>query len=274
MKKICSFAGIFVLFFLFCGPAFGAKAPNAFLETYERYEVELLKTIKASDGRVLSVERAWVRPKDERVGYTFERIQIRDSEGFVLAYTPTRMQAVLVCKDIRHCWVFMWKTVYPLPAIFKLNADLKGWVHQKNPVIKYSRSGYSGEGFTEVVDPLFGLYGLVFYLYRNLWFFLFIGAFSFIFTLQVLKYHDLDPRKKDLLRLALSLLHFVIPPWIPLEPYIISAGIILFMDIIGTVYFGIASVLSIFVIMTVIILTSLWVARTRRSTLEGVPVRP
>lgn len=274
MGRIWAFLQVLAWCLVYSGGAFAANTQNPFMETYRTYRVEPIKVIKATDGRLFKLERAWVHPKDERAGYTFERIQIRDSSGFIIAYTPTRMQAIPVCKDMEHCWVFMWKTVYPMPAIFKFNSDSKTWIREERPAMKYSRSGYPGEGFVEVVDPVFGLYGLVFYFMRNIWFFLVLSGFSFIFTLQIMKFHDLDPRKKDFVRLILSFLHFWIPPWLPLEPYLISAGIILFVDMIGTVYYGIASVLSVLVILTVFILTCFWVARARRKISEAALAAP
>lgn len=272
-SAVCAF---FVFFLFLCSSVGAANRGSIFQKTYENYQVEPIQNISGADGSVFKLERAWIYTDPDFKGFKFERVQIRDSEGFIVAYTPTRMQAIPVCADLDHCWVFMWKTVYPLPAVFKFNPDSSSWVRDMKPVMRYSRFGYSGEGFEEKTDPVFGLYGLALYIFRNIWFFFILSCFTFVFSLQLMKFHDLNERKKDFIRLALSVFHFIIPPWFPLEPYVISAGIIALMDIIGTVYYGIASVISILVIVAVFFSTCLWVAKKRRilndaNSLTGFP---
>jgi len=88
-----------------------------------------------------------------------ERIQLRNAEGKIVAYTPTRMTALDFCFSAQSCYVFTWKTVYPLPSIFKLDTG-KLTSLDPDPVMEYSRGGVPGAGFTGIFNPLLGLFGV------------------------------------------------------------------------------------------------------------------
>ncbi len=209
------------------------------------YDVEFIKNIELENGQVLKLERATARPF-EAVKALHSRIQISDENGDVVAFTPTRITAIPFCVALSECWVFMWKSVYPLPAVFKFDTDQGNWVKEKKPPMIYSRSGYAGEGFVERVNPFFGVFGLMMFLVNNFIFFAFLIFVSIIMFFQIAKYHGLSVAEKKWVRKLLLIANFMIPfVMLPTNPYILTGILICAVSLVGLLFFSIPLVLTV-----------------------------
>lgn len=259
-----SFLAVFFVAFTYSFSAFSSQ-DNPFTETYTEYDILTIGSLEQAAGKKpFQIERAYryIHPKSKML--PIERIQIRAPSGHIIAYTPTRMKAVTYCPRISYCWVFMWKTVYPLPALFKFNPDPKSWAHEIRPVMKYSRSGYAGEGFQEVYDPVLGLFGLGLFLIRFYWYFLTLAFLSFLLCLQIVKFHESSLVRKGLILVLFTALQLFLKTWLPLNPYVITTLVILLFSIVGTVYIGLPDVLTVLTVMGTFLATCLWIAKLRK----------
>ncbi|MGH1404806.1 MAG: hypothetical protein ACRBDL_11235 [Alphaproteobacteria bacterium] len=170
---------LFLLLSVFLPGAYTDKYLYAEENIYLNYQTEVIGEVQLNDGEFLSIERAYKYEGNERVKWhsfidyfnwisyilgdnywntaPIQRVQFRKSSGEIVAYTPTRYSFALSCLEENRCWVFMWKTIYPLPAIFKLNTDRQTW-GEGNVVLplQYASSGGAMEGVTEIVNPVLG----------------------------------------------------------------------------------------------------------------------
>ena len=233
---------------------------------HTEYNVHFLKTFKGKGyGETLLLEKAWVY--DSSLGRTIERIQIRSDSGNVIAYSPTRVTAIPFCFGRRSCWVFLWKTVYPLPAIYKFNPDFNSGYMQKNPPMQYSRGAPAGQNFDVKINPLLGAVGLLFLLKERSWYFLVCIFLSIVLCLQVVRYTDLPEVHKVWIKRALMLIFGLTP--LPIEPYMINSIIIvLFSWFVGLGVAGVPFVVSVFTIFVTFFLCAMRLARVKNRTIK------
>lgn len=165
-------------------------------DLHYEYYYKPIKKIHFNASQKLTLEKAFKDNSDIPL-HTIERIQIRDDQGRVIAYTPTRIKAIPLCLNKDVCWVFMWKTVYPWPAIFKFNTNSETWIYDKNPPLQYSRGGYFYQGFTEKFNLAFGTLGVILLLINKAWFFAVCVFFAFMMCFQIAKYRDLSKVKQE-----------------------------------------------------------------------------
>jgi hypothetical protein len=244
----------FLLVFLF---STGAMA----WEIHDSYDSKVLKIFKGPNHEKLILERATVSdflPKD------LERIQIRKESGRIIAYTSTRVTGLPFCLGMHSCWVFMWKTVYPLPAIYKFNPDPDTWTRDSNPPMQYSRNGNWGEGFDAKLNPLFGLFGVLLLLKEKAAYFCGCILFTIILCLQITKYRDLPETHQKWIRRVLAMIFSIHSVPFLIEPYRITAILIgLFAVFVGTYRMGVPHVISIVVIFSTFILCAMRLARIK-----------
>ncbi len=216
---------------------------------HHEYEISLLKEIKHDGSGIIKMQLAKARTfESKNFLVSHKRIQFMNENGEVVAFTPTRISAIPFCISLENCWVFMWKSVYPLPAIFKLNSDQSTWVKVKKPVMIYSRSGYAGEGFVERINPFFGIFGLILFVFHNFVFFSVLISISMYMFFQIAKYHDLPISKKNWVKKILMILNILMPIPFPNNPYVLLAFIICIMSIGGMACFGIPLVITVLTI--------------------------
>ncbi len=245
LKMSLVFKNIFrILFITFIAYYTCLGSANAKL-IHTTYNVEFIKNIELEGGELLKLERAFARPS-KKVKTLHTRIQISNKSGDVVAFTPTRITAIPFCFSLNECWVFMWKSVYPLPAIFKFNVDRSDWIKEKKPPMIYSRAGYAGEGFEERINPFFGIFGLILFILHNFVFFSVLIVISMIMFFQIAKYHGLSMAKKKWVRKLLFIANFIIPFVIfPTNPYVLTGCLICVLSIVGILIFSIPLVLTV-----------------------------
>ncbi len=208
------------------------------------------KTLEYRYGLKLTLEKIH---QDGIVDAGIERFQFRDRNGDIVAYTPTRITGIPFCINKNMCWVFMWKTVYPLPAIFKFNPDSLSWTHDPDPPVVYSRRGPAGEGFTEKFNPFFGVFGLILFLICHIWFFCCVFFVTSILFIQINHYRDMPEIHKAwvrrLLSFVLTLAHLPFP--FSANPFLLTAALMLILAIMGMIFAGIPlGITLIFIIMS------------------------
>lgn len=244
---MCKNKIILLLYIISIGVVF-YSAPAFSFTVHEDYKVKTLKTLKGRYDEKITLELAYTDDREiTRAGIS--RIQVRNEGGRIIAYTPTRITAIPTCFTRNACWVFLWKTVYPLPAIFKLNTDYEPSTINRNPPMQYSRNGPGFEGFDEKFNPLLGLMGLMLFFWRFAWFFCFCILLSIILALQISKYRDLPEKHKKWIRQALSLISIPLHVPLPVEPYMITSFVIMAWSAIGMNSFGIPLTHSALVVM-------------------------
>lgn len=229
---------------------------------FKNYEVERIDTLAYSNTQILFMERAFVYTEKERLA-PIERIQFRDEDGYVVAHTPTRLSTIPFCFSRDYCWIFMWKTVYPLPAIFKFNADSQTWIHNEKPFMQYSRSRYAGEGFTEVINPAFGLVGVFLFYVSHFLFFSVVVLLSVVLCLQIVKFHDIPEEQKKWYHRIFFMINSFNPTYIPIEPYMLTAIVAFSISALGMLFWGIPSTLIVFTIMVTFFYTAMKVAKMK-----------
>lgn len=226
------------------------------------YKTETIKTFKDHEKNTLVLERAYA-PGLVRAG--MQRMQIRTEGGRIIAYTPTRITAIPFCLSADYCWVFMWKTVYPLPAIFKFNPDRDTWSSDLHPPMNYSRSGNDGVGFTKRTNPLWGVWGIVLFFAHKMGFFSILMVLSTILFLQINKFRDLPPIQKVWIRRILFIITAPIPiPFLPMEPFILTSLIILVGSFVSVGYIGVPMVLSILISIATFFICSVLLVKSKR----------
>lgn len=239
---------------------------NHFEGTYSFFKPEYVKTITLKDDTKLKLERVVFYPENRNF-LPFTRYQFRAADGNVVAYTPTRGQAVSYCTSYDNCYVFMWKTAYPLPGIFKFNPDPRSWIWHKNPPMKYSTSGNDGYGFTNVTEPLFGTLGLILFIFHKLWYYVILAFLSFLVIGQMIKFHDLpEDRKKEWMRLLMAFNMFI--HVIPLDPYVITGGLLILAQFIGVLYVGIPITHTFVVSIAAFLWGAIYAAKFNRGDLK------
>ncbi|HEY0901677.1 MAG TPA: hypothetical protein VGD95_06090 [Micavibrio sp.] len=226
---------------------------------------DILSSFMGPEGQRLFVERAWTTDDQIISVDRIQRIQIATEEGRVIAYTPTRVSAVPLCLSAAYCWVFMWKTVYPLPAIFRFDVNRDHWTNHPHPPMRYSRSGNDGEGFIKRTNPLWGFVG-VFLLVLNKWqYFLLLGAASALLFVQINKFRDLPEMQKLWVRRILIVITAPLPiPFMPVEPFMLTAAAILAGSWYSIEKFGVPSVLSMLMCIFVFYCCSMIVTRMKK----------
>lgn len=221
-------------------------------------KTQYIKTLEGDEGVILILERAWAAGV---VDVGMQRMQLRTEEGRTVAYTPTRISAIPFCPTLDMCWVFMWKTVYPLPAIFRFNPDRHSWTNNPHPPMQYSRGGNDGEGFIKKTNPLFGLWGVVLLIVYQAKFFLIFVALSVVLFIQINKFRDLPEIQQLWIRRVLMVLTAPIPiPFIPMEPFMITAMLIFAGSWMSIDLAGIPTVLSMLVSIATFFICSMIVA--------------
>ncbi|PCI54957.1 MAG: hypothetical protein COB36_08885 [Alphaproteobacteria bacterium] len=246
------------------GQYYDTKSPaDRYRVIFKEYEVEFVDTLKHGNTNTLYMERAFVYTEKWKFA-PIERIQFRSESGHVVAHTPTRLSSIPFCFTQNFCWVFMWKTVYPLPAIFKFNPDPQTWIYDEQPYMQYSRSRYAGEGFTEVTNPFFGLVGLVLFYLNNTVFFGVVILLSVALCLQLSKFHDIPDLEKKWYHRLILMINVMNPIFLPLEPYMLTAFIMVAIQGLGVLYWGIPGVL-----ITLTMITSFLCAAMRIGKLKA-----
>tara|TARA_R110001592_G_scaffold3525_12_gene19936 strand:+ start:31202 stop:32008 length:807 start_codon:yes stop_codon:yes gene_type:complete len=218
-----------------------AKKPskNPFIGVHNSYSVAEIGSLNIGDFTQLTMERATTYGYENSKVYPMNRIQFRDKDGFIVAYTPTRGQAIPLCYSADMCLVFMWKTVYPLPAIFKFKADPPAWIRQNNPPMIYSRSGNDGRAFTDVTNPFLGLFGLGLFIVVKIWYFAIVIMLSFLLLTQIIKFHDLPEERKSLWFKVCAAFNAFTHTYIPIEPYAITVAVLIIYQNVGVMFWGI-----------------------------------
>lgn len=233
------------------------------------YKTVEMKEIRASNVEMLTLEIA--SEQKQRFFVPVQRVQLRDENGNIVAFTPARLTTIPFCFSKDMCWVFMWKTVYPLPAIFKFNSNPYSWVRIDDPPIEYSRGGvetnwYAGEGFTEIINPFLGLLGVALLFLKFSWYFAIVIFLSIILCLQILKFHDAPKHHKQwvnfILSMMMSIAHCPLPFF---DPYMITAILIMFVAAVGTASFGIPLVLTVAAIIPTFFLCCVRLGAQRQS---------
>ena len=230
--------------------------------SFENYDAKPISTLQVSKSDFLVME--FVRADAGEMSIPISRIQFSNERGDVIAYTPTRITALPFCFSKNTCWIFMWKTVYPLPAIFKLDLDGGNLNKDEDPPMIYSRSGNDGKGFTDVTNPLFGLVGLYLFYVKHIAYFGLLILVMVILCAKTMKYYDLPDSKKSRIGRAFLIFNFFIPSWLPIEPYIITAFLILVYAMGGLNMYGIPTVLSEFTALIVFLMSCVRIGKSRR----------
>ncbi len=236
-------------------------------ESHHQYKTSKIRDFQSIDGNYV-LEKARVN-NGTFIAAGIERIQLSDKNGSVLAYTPTRITAIPFCFWLQECYVYMWKTVYPLPAIYKLDVQsLSPLDGLGNPPMRYSRSGPGGENFTEVTNPVTGVFGLFLLLAEKLWFFLGAALIGLILALQLSRYREWQVKKKHGFVFNILMRIIFLPLPIVPEPYFITCGIILVYTVYGALYAGVPIVLSVFTVFLAFFITCMRLARIKREQLD------
>ncbi|MGZ9108005.1 MAG: hypothetical protein ACXW4B_04215 [Micavibrio sp.] len=188
--------------------------------------------------------------KDGIVPAGMERIQFRNGYGHVIAYTPTRITAIPFCPVKKACWVFMWKTVYPFPSVFKFNTDPQTWISEENPPMVYTRRGPGGPGFDKNMNPLMMLFGVILLLQKSMLFFFGCILLTIVFFIQLTKFNELPKSQKMWIRNLLNVVFTIAHLPFPVDPTMITAGLIMLLAGIGVSHAGVPLVISVAVIMT------------------------
>ncbi|MBI2234993.1 MAG: hypothetical protein HYU57_08455 [Micavibrio aeruginosavorus] len=238
-----------------------------FPQAAQAREIKELKVFKDRVGHQLVLER------ESEVGLLergIERIQFRNDSGRIVAYTPVRVTAIPFCPAQEACWVFVWKTVYPLPAIFKFNPDPQTWTAHPDPPFKYARGGLASrglitfEGFEEKLNPLFGVFGLaLLVLHRALYFALCIFLTGVMF-LQIAKYHDMSDIHRTWVRRIISAVMTMMHLPLPVEPYVMTAILLLALAYAGIDFMGVPLAVSLLVIMVTLFTCATFFGKARR----------
>lgn len=247
--------GLFIAFLFFMFPSFAYAA-----------DIQELKTFHERHGEILVLEKV---SKDGIIPAGMERIQFRDGYGRVVAYTPTRITAIPFCPAKGACWVFMWKTVYPLPSAFKFNTNPEAWISEENPPMVYSRRGPGGPGFDKKMNPLMMFFGVILLLQKSMFFFFGCIFLTIIFFIQLMKFNELPKNQKMWIRHLLNVIFTIAHMPFPVEPTMITAGLIMFLAGIGVSHFGIPLVISVAVIMTTFFTCAIRVGKSKMN-LAGV----
>ncbi len=230
---------------------------------FHEYQVDPLKRINVSADKQIEMQLAFVEYNDQ--GYMpMQRIQFMNKHGRIVAFTPTRYSIIPLCYSLDYCFVFMWKTVYPLPALFQLNSDQNSWINEKVVPMRYSRKGYAGEGFTEVTNPIYGFFGVSLFFFQNISYFCVIIFLSILLCLQIMKYHDMD--NKHVVKKLLKTMALLKPTWLPIEPFIITCGLIYMAQAFGSLLVGIPSVLTFFTIIISFLLCAVRIGKKRKES--------
>jgi len=237
---------------------------NPFVGTHDSYKVKEIKTFNLGKNKYLKMERAFTFADKENNKYPISRIQFRDEQGYVIAYTPTRGQAIIYCLSMKSCWVFMWKTVYPLPAIFKFNTNKKTWIKSDNPPMIYSRSGNDGYGFEDVTNPIFGLFGLLLFFLAKLWYFALLITIMIILFMQIVKFHDLPKEQKSFFLKIFMMMSIAANSAIRIDPYLLTVIILITFSSLSVSYLGIPSVHSIIISIATFLFTGTRIAKINK----------
>ncbi len=263
MNMFSTFLLMIIFVATLIAPAYGFNI----IHNYETTEIKIFKTI---DNKKLTLEIAHADdPRFQPIGIS--RIQIRDEYGKIIALTPSRIEAIPLCFNAKNCWVFMWKTVYPFPAIFKFNPDQTTWMNEANPPMQYSNIGRRYVGFNEHFNLLFGIIGLVMMFFKHAWYFCTCILLAIILCLQISKYRDLPETKQKWIKTLLSMIF--LPTHLPftLEPYTITT-ILLCGFMIGSIYMvGVPHVISACFVMTSFFVTAIRLAKIKRDSDENNP---
>ncbi len=241
-----------------------ANANNIFDKIHTEYKIKVIGTLDISHTDKLIIERAYRFADNKNKIIPIERIQFRNEAGNIVARTPTRLSTILLCFKKDTCWVFMWKTVYPLPAIFKFNADQQAWISEKKSPMKYSRRGYAGEGFIEIVNPIFGVVGLILLYIKNIWYYGIIIIMSVLLSMQIVKFHDLSIEEKTWFKHIFLIINAINFTMLPIEPYMITAVLIYFLASIGDIWVGVPFTVGIGTIFITFFLSSIRLAKLKR----------
>ncbi len=236
---------------------------NPFLGVHTDYKVKEIGHIKINNLEHLTIELATKHADEQNRMFPISRVQLRNERGFVVAYTPTRGQAITFCRSKSSCWVFLWKTVYPLPAIFKFETDQQTWIREEIPPMIYSRSGNDGYGFKDVTNPIFGLFGLMLFFFQKIVYFTILIVLTALLFVQLVKFHDLPEKQKTFFLKILLTLSTAMHSWLPIQPYIMTVIIILFFQRFGMAYWGIPTTHTVIVSIAVFLLSGVRLAKLK-----------
>ncbi len=233
---------------------------------YYDYQTEVIRDLYIDSQRSLTIERAYKYEGDERVKWhsfvdyfswfrgflgdnywrtaPIQRIQFRDSTGNVVAYTPTRYSFVLSCADKNKCFVFMWKTIYPLPAIFKLSLDTQLHSKEAMPPMQYSPSQGGRNSMVELTNPFLGLIGLMIFYVENVPFFCFLIGLSIVLGVQITKFHEMTDDQKEKYNRIFLVLTLLNPSFMVIEAYMLTAMAVVLSAMLGVINWGVPFTIS------------------------------
>ena len=176
----------------------------------------------------------------------YQRALVKDRDGNVVAFTPTRIKAIDYCPSIERCYIFTWKTAYPWPSIFKIDQNLFQILNTYPPMV-YSTKGVPGSGVQGVYNPLLGLYGLYLLIIEECVYF--IGSLLFSGLILSLLFF-LNNKKRDDLVVEGTLSSL----------FIIAVSLVVCVAI-GTYYFNIAIYISNYIVLTAIIMIEMAICK-------------
>lgn len=231
----------------------------------EFHKVEKIRTFTYGYDQSLTLERV-VEGGGLPVGMS--RLQFRDQYGRIVAYTPTRITAVPFCFFRQMCWVFLWKTVYPLPAIYKFNVNQDKWSRNPDAPMVYTRRG-GGEGFTEQFNPVFGVFGLILLFFDRIFYVCICVLMALALSLQVVKYHDMPEFRKLWVKRIVMMLSGLLPGPFLLDPMKITALLIAIWGIVGMAYYGITFVNTVGIVFATFTLCTIRLARRKAADKNG-----
>lgn len=249
---------------------------NLFEGVQVEYNIKHVGTIKTKQNEPFTVEKAY-----KQVGSNFfhtvpyERIQIKNQAGQVVAHTPTRVKAIPICSAIESCYVYMWKTVYPMPALFKLNPDTKTWIADKNPPLRYSRKHYAGEGFTEETNLLSGLSGLLIFIFIHLWYYILYAILTISLLKLLIRAPQVPENKKTYSMLFTTALGLISPFFMAFTSrFLLIVIILIATSRLAIAHFGIPTTHSLIIWLFTLFFTAQAIsnAQTKKDK-YGVPRR-
>lgn len=258
------FVALLFLIFLCVGGAARASELERLGQLYLGWEndfnrIEKIRTFHYGYDQTLTLERV---VKEGSLPVGMSRLQFRDQGGRIVAYTPTRISAVPFCFIRQACWVFLWKTVYPLPAIYKFNVHPDKWARNPQAPMIYTRRG-GGEGFTEQFNPVWGLFGLALLFFKHSMYVCICILLSIALSLQVVKYHELPEFKKVWIKRIFMMLSGLLPGPFFLQPMQVTAILIFVWGGVGIAFFGIAFVNTVAIVFTTFTLCVMRLARRK-----------
>lgn len=249
---------------------------NLFEGKHFEYKIKQVGIIKTQENEPLIIEKAY-----KQVGrglfqtVPYERIQIKNQSGQVVAHTPTRVKAIPICSAIESCYVYMWKTVYPMPALFKLNTDQKTWIAENKSPLKYSRKHYAGEGFTEETNLMSGLSGLLIFIFIHLWYYVLYATLTILLLKLLIRAPQVPENKKTYSMLLTTALGVISPIFMAFISRVLLMVIILIaVGRLAIAHFGIPTTHSLIIWLFTLFFSARSISNAQiRKDKYGVPKR-